>query len=102
MARDPVAQVDAPGQRGRRPIGPVWQAGEQTTETADNDAQRERPNENTAGRAAYAFDRLVNLHPHNRPDEGAGHAMGERWPRIGEGVDRPRDPGADRRAERQG
>src|SRR4051812_30353867 len=37
MARDAVAEIDAPGKRGRNPIGVVRQAGEKAAPAADRD-----------------------------------------------------------------
>src|SRR5215470_10535621 len=42
MAHDPVAEVVAPGQRGRRAVGEIVQPGKEAADTADGHADSER------------------------------------------------------------
>src|ERR1044072_10013686 len=61
VAGDTVAEVDSPGQRRRRAVGLVGQAGEQAAPAADGDAERERADPDQARRAGDAAGELVEL-----------------------------------------
>jgi len=54
MTRDAVAEVMAPGKRGRRPVGEVVEAREVAAEAADRDSDRQRQRETRAGAHADA------------------------------------------------
>ncbi len=61
MAADAVAEVDAPGERGRGAVGVVGEAGEEAAEAADRDADAERDGEEVAGAGADAGEELDEL-----------------------------------------
>jgi len=94
MARDAVAQINAPGQAGRHAIGAVGQASEQAAEPADHHAQREGADEDGPGRSTDSTHRLIDLHGHDRPDKGADNAVGNGGGGLAQGVERAGDEGA--------
>ena len=101
MARDAVAQINAPGQAGRHAIGAVGQASEQAAEPADHHAQREGADEDGPGRSTDSTHRLIDLHGHDRPDKGADNAVGNGGGWLAQGVERAGDEGASHRSQGQ-
>ena len=92
MARDPVAQVDAPGQAGRNAVGLVTQPGEQAAPAADHDAQCERNDERPAGRAADVMPPFPYLYRDDPARQRARDAVGEDWEGGAQRVARSRRP----------
>src|SRR6185436_8146245 len=58
MARDTVAEIDAPGQRGGRAVGVIVKPGEQAPDASNDETNQDGRDETVAGRLAYADDAL--------------------------------------------
>jgi hypothetical protein len=61
VARDAVAEIDGPGERGGRAVSVVGEAGEETSDAADSDAESERDGVEVAGglvESDVAFDQF--------------------------------------------
>jgi hypothetical protein len=61
VARDAVAEVDGPGERGGRAVGVVGEAGEEASDAADGNTDGERDGVEVAGglvESDVAFDQL--------------------------------------------
>ena len=82
-------------------VGAVGQAGEEAAPAPDDDPGGERADEDAAGRAADAAQRLVELHRDDRADQRPGHAVRQRRRGLPQGVERAAQPGARRRADAQ-
>ena len=61
MARDAVAEIDAPGQAGGDAVRAIRQAGQEAADPADRDPEHERDDEQIAGRHTYAEPSLDPL-----------------------------------------
>ena len=61
MAWDAVAVVDGPGERSRKPMRMIIEAGEETTDAADTDSHRDRYREQVARRSGEAEPPLDKL-----------------------------------------
>lgn len=101
VAGDSISQIDAPGQGGRRPVGPVREPLEQAAQPPDRNSDGERPGEQAAGRLAYPAGQFVELHPDHRAGEGADDAVRQGRGRGHQGIQRAGQPCAERRAARQ-
>src|SRR6185437_2041920 len=80
MPRDAVAEVDAPGQRGRFAAGVVGEAGEEAADAADGDAEAERDGEEIAGAGAdvrETFDEFDGEPPAEQSADDGLAAAGE-------------------------
>jgi len=71
VARDAVAEVDGPGERGGSAVGIVGEAGEEATDAADGDAEGEGDGVEIAGGLAESDVALDELDGNQAKDEGA-------------------------------
>jgi hypothetical protein len=101
MTPHAVAQVHRPGQAGRRAMGVVRQAREETAQSTDHHAQAERADEDPAGRALHAPQRLVDLDPDDRARQRAGHAVRQGRRVLAQRVERAGQPSAGNGAQGQ-
>jgi len=101
MARDPVAQIDVPRQAGGAAIGLVAQPREQAAPASDDDAQRERDDERSAGRAADMMPPFPYLDRDDPARQRASDAVGEDGEGGAQRVARSRRPSACRGAQPQ-
>ena len=62
MAGDAVAEVDGPGESGGSSVGVVGEAGEEASDAADGDAERERNGVEVASGTAESDVALEELH----------------------------------------
>lgn len=75
MPKHTVTEVYAPRQTGRDAIGAIGHAGEETADSADADAQRERQDEQVAGRDNDTEPALDPLYCHEPADESADDGL---------------------------
>ena len=80
MARDAVAEVDGPGERGGLAVGVVGEAGEEAADAADGDAEAEGDGEEVARTGADAEERLGDFHDEPAAEKASddGFAAGEK------------------------
>lgn len=87
MARDAIAEIMAPGQRRRQPVGQVFHAGKEAAQPPDGDADSQRQREDGAGAHGDAGDGLVAFDPDDgaeqRPLDGTTDARQPAQPEIG-------------------
>src|SRR5262245_33817767 len=99
VARHPIAEINAPWQRGRRPVGEVVEAGEEAADAADRDADREWERKARAGAPGDARAALVELDrndsAYERPFDRARKPGLLREPEIGAAEGEGADPGSD-------
>ena len=98
MARDPVTQIDAPGQAGGGAVGLVAQPREQAAPAPYHDAQCEWDDERPAGRAADMMPPFPYLDRDDPARQRAGDAVRENGKRRAQSVARSRRPCARRGA----
>ena len=99
MARNAVAEIVAPGQRGRRAVGEIVEPGEIAADAADRDADRERQREARAGAGGDMGAALVELDRQDAARDGALDRAGDAGflaqPQIGGAQHQGADPGAE-------
>src|SRR5512140_3718368 len=75
MATNAVAEIDARGKRGCDAVGVIGEAGQETTDATDSDADDQRENKKVAGGAALADTGFHEFHGEETSDETADNGL---------------------------
>ena len=81
MARDAVAEIDAPRQRRRQAVGAILETAQETPEAADRRSDADRHDEEVAGRAPLAGVPLRDLDGDRSAEQSADDRLAADEPR---------------------